>query len=425
MNIIDYKSGRLCMEKVNLQDVAAKYGTPVYCYSTQIIADNLHGWHNAMKSALPEGNFTVCYAVKANSNQAVLRLLGKLGAGADVVSIGEMYRAFRAGITPKRIVFSGVGKTVVELKRGIKNGLLLINIESESELDLVSQVATEAGKVADIAFRINPDVDAKTHAKITTGLKDNKFGIDIKKALALYARAASMPGINATGVAVHIGSQLTDLGPFEEAFRCVADLVKQLRAEGHTITKVDLGGGLGITYRDETPPDLSRYAALVKDIIAPLNAHVVVEPGRSVIGNAGVLLTRIVHEKQGEYKKFLIVDAGMNDLMRPALYDACHKIIPCNEPPADGKKEPVDIVGPVCETTDTFLIDEEMPVAVKTGDVLAILSAGAYGASMSSTYNTRPLAPEALVSDTQFDLIRKIQRMEDIADLDIIPDWLA
>jgi len=425
VSAIGYRSGALHMESASLESIAKKYGTPVYCYSTKQIVDNFHAWQAALRKIMPDDKFTICYACKANSNQAVIKLIGRLGAGADVVSGGELHRAFKAGIPAKKMVFSGVGKNESELTRAIRNGLMLINVESESELNLIAAIARKEERQVNIAFRINPNVDAKTHAKITTGLRDNKFGIDIGEAPALYDKAKAMPGILPNGIAVHIGSQLTDLAPFQEAFHAVAGLAAALRARGHAIATVDLGGGMGITYKDEAPADLDQYAALVRDIILPLDVHVVVEPGRSVVGNAGLLLTRVLHEKRGPRKKFLIVDAAMNDLLRPSLYGAHHPVIPCAEPKKGRAAAKCDIVGPVCETADTFLTDAEIPDDIAVGDLLAILVGGAYGAVMASNYNTRPLVPEVLVSDERFDLIRKVQTIDDIVNNDLIPAWLA
>ena len=424
MSFTGYKKGKLHMENVALEQVAGKYGTPVYCYSAEQLADNFHAYQKAMRDITSDDKFTICYACKANSNQAVLRLLARLGAGADTVSAGEMYRAFRAGIPADRIVLSGVGKSEEELTRAIKNELLQINVESVPELNLIAAISVRENKKARIAIRVNPDVDAKTHAKITTGLSENKFGIDIAAAPAIYRKARDMKGIDATGVAVHIGSQLTDLAPFEEAFKRVAKLVADLRAQGNVITTVDLGGGLGIQYKDETPPDIAKYAALVRDIILPLNVHVILEPGRSIVGNAGVLLTNVQYVKEGQGKKFLIVNAGMNDMMRPSMYDAYHAILPCNEAQPKALLTKYDVVGPVCESSDIFLADAEFPPQ-EAGALLSIMSSGAYGSSMSSTYNSRPLVPEVMISDDQFDLIRKPQTIEDIVNSDIIPDWLA
>ena len=424
MSFIGYKSGKLQMENVLLEQIAEKHGTPVYCYSAEQLADNFHAYQKVMRDITSDDKFTICYACKANSNVALIRLLSKLGAGADVVSNGEMYRAFKAGVKAKKMVFSGVGKTEAELTRAIKNDLLQINVESEPELNLISAISAKENKKTHIAFRVNPNVDAKTHAKITTGLSENKFGIDIEAAPALYRKAKDMAGIVPTGVAVHIGSQLTELAPFEEAFRRVAELVVELRHQGNVITTVDLGGGIGIRYKDETLPDLEKYAALIRDIILPLSGHVILEPGRSIVGNAGILLTRVLYVKEGNGKKFLIVDAAMNDLMRPSLYDAYHAILPCNEAPPKGLKVKYDVVGPVCETSDTFLTDEMFP-RMESGALLSIMTSGAYGASMSSNYNSRPTIPEVLTSDDQFDLIRKAQKIEDIVANDVLPEWLA
>ncbi len=424
MSFIGYKNGKLHMENVPLEQIAEKHGTPVYCYSAEQLADNFHTYQKAMRGITSDDKFTICYACKANSNQAIIRLLGRMGAGADVVSYGEMYRAFKAGIKAKKMVFAGVGKNEAELLKAIKNDILQINVESEPEMNLIAAIAHKESKQATIAIRVNPDVDAKTHAKITTGTSENKFGIDIKAAPALYAKAKSLPGLSPTGVAVHIGSQLTDLAPFEEAFKRVAELVTTLRAQGNTINTVDLGGGVGITYKDETPPDITKYAALIRDIILPLNVHVILEPGRSIAGNAGVLLTRLMYIKEGQAKKFLIVDAAMNDMMRPSMYDAYHPILPCNEAPPKAEKVQYDVVGPVCESSDTFITDGTFP-KMEPGALLSIMASGAYGASMSSNYNSRPLLPEVLVSDDQFDLIRKGQKIEDVIAADIIPEWLT
>ncbi|MBU6475321.1 MAG: diaminopimelate decarboxylase [Alphaproteobacteria bacterium] len=425
MTATSYKNGLLQMENVPLQRIAQKHGTPVYCYSTRQLADNFHAYQTALSDIMPEDKFTICYACKANSNQAILHLLGMLGAGADVVSGGEMYRAFKAGVTHDKMVFSGVGKTADEIVKAVRNDILQINVESEPELNLVSTLAAkESSAKAHIALRVNPDVDANTHEKITTGRSGNKFGIDIKAAPALYRRARDMAGLAPTGVAVHIGSQLMDLAPFAEAFKRVAELVNELRQQGNIITTVDLGGGLGVPYRGETPPDIKKYAGLIRDIILPLNVHVILEPGRSIAADAGVLLTRVRYIKESGDKRFLIVDAGMNDLARPALYDAYHAIMPCGEPAKGAVMTAYDVVGPVCETSDTFRTGAELP-RIDPDALLAIMTAGAYGASMASNYNTRPLPAEVLVSDEQFDLIRPAQKIEDIAAADVIPDWLA
>ncbi|MFN7112798.1 MAG: diaminopimelate decarboxylase [Alphaproteobacteria bacterium] len=416
-----YKNKKLHIEDVALESLAEKYGTPLYCYSAAQITQNFNAYRDAFLKVAAAEDFTICYATKANSNLAVLRLLGGLGAGADIVSGGEMARALAAGIPASKIVFSGVGKSEEELRAAIAKGIFQINVESEEELAQISALAVKLKKNVAVSIRVNPDVDAKTHAKITTGKKENKFGIDIDRAPALYKKALKMPGVNALGVAVHIGSQLTSLAPFKRAYERVAELVVKLRKQGNTITRVDLGGGIGITYKDETPPDLTFYALMVRDIIMPLNVHVVMEPGRSIVGNAGVLLTRVRSVKKGASKKFLILDAAMNDLMRPALYDAYHAIWPARQAPA---KELYDVVGPVCETGDTFHINEKLPV-LKAGDVVALMTSGAYGAVMSSNYNTRPLAPEVLVSGKKSALVRKPQTIQDLLKHDLIPEWLG
>jgi diaminopimelate decarboxylase len=424
MSFIGYKNGKLHMEGLAVDSIAEKFGTPVYCYSTEQIAENFNAYKKALGGVMPADKFTICYAMKANSNLAVIHLLARLGAGADVVSGGEMYRAFKGGVRAEKMIFSGVGKSDAEITKAVKNNILQINVESESEMNLIAEVAQREGKQPRIAFRVNPDVDAKTHAKITTGTSKNKFGVDIKQAPALYKKAKERGGLIPCGVAVHIGSQLTDLAPYREAYIRVAELVTDLRKQGHTITTVDLGGGIGITYKDEKLINMDDYAALIRDIILPLDVHVVIEPGRSIVGNAGILLTKVLHIKQGADKKFIIVDAAMNDLMRPSLYDAYHPIIPCNEASSATPKTPCEIVGPICESTDSFLTDPEFP-QVAQGEVLAIMVSGAYGAAMSNNYNSRPLAPEVLVSDDQSDLIRKPQKIEDVVANDIIPDWLA
>jgi len=420
MQTTRYVRNALHMEDVALEKIADKYGTPVYCYSAAQITHNYNAYRDAFARVTDLKNVTICYACKANSNIAVMRLLGKLGAGADIVSGGELARALAAKIPAKKIVFSGVGKSAEELETAIKKGIFQINVESEKELVLIDKLSTRLKKVTPVAIRVNPNVDAKTHAKITTGKKENKFGIDIDKAPALYKKALKMKGIAAVGVAVHIGSQLTAIAPFERAYQRVAALVRILRKQGNTITRVDLGGGLGITYKDETPPDLTFYALMVRDVIMPLNVHIVLEPGRSIVGNAGVLLTRVRHVKEGRDKKFLILDAAMNDLMRPALYDAYHAVLPLKKKTG---RVTYDVVGPVCETGDTFLMGEKLP-PMQAGDLAAIMSSGAYGAVMSSTYNTRPLAPEVLVHGRKFTLIRRVQTVADIIAQDIVPDWM-
>ncbi|MDE1153794.1 MAG: diaminopimelate decarboxylase [Micavibrio sp.] len=419
-NTTQYKNGRLFMENVDLAAVAEKVGTPAYVYSAGQLEANFNAYRHALSSVMSEKDFTLCYACKANSNLAVLSLLKNLGAGADIVSGGELARAIAAGVKPGKIVYSGVGKSEEELTEAIRRNIFQINVESEPELELISKIAVKLKKQVTVSIRVNPNVDAKTHAKITTGKKENKFGIDIKKAPALYARAKKLKNIHAAGVAVHIGSQLTSLAPFRRAYVRVAELVKTLRRQGHDISRVDLGGGLGITYKDETPPDLYLYALMIRDVITPLGVHIVLEPGRSIVGDAGVLLSRVVNIKHGDAKKFLILDAAMNDLMRPSLYDAYHAVLPHRE---KGKKAVYDVVGPVCETGDTFLTNETL-TELKAGDLVAIMTAGAYGAVMSSNYNTRPLAAEVMVKGKSFELVRKPQTVQDLVKNDRIPAWL-
>jgi diaminopimelate decarboxylase len=420
MDHFTYIDGQLHAEGVPLTRIAMQAGTPTYVYSTATLVHH----YRAFADAFAGQNATICYAVKANSNQAVITTLAREGAGADVLSEGELRRALAAGVPAAKIVFSGVGKSGHEITLALEAGVGQINVESEPELELISALAHARGTTAPIAVRVNPDVDAKTHEKITTGRKENKFGIDLSRAPEIYARAAALPGIDAVGVAVHIGSQLTDLAPFGDAFTLVAELVETLRGKGHNIRRLDLGGGLGIPYRDEVPPPPADYAALVKDTTGHLGVEVVLEPGRMIAGNAGILLTRVLYVKKGTAKSFVVVDAGMNDLMRPALYDAWHGIVPVVEPPADAPKAAADVVGPVCETTDIFGYDRLLPM-LKCDDLLAIRSAGAYGAVMASTYNTRPLVAEVLVKDDASAVIRSRQNVADLLGMDRIPAWLG
>ncbi len=421
MNHFDYQQGILHAEGVPLTRIAQEVGTPVYVYSSATLTRHYTVFADAFRAAGLEA--TVCYAVKANSNLAVIALLGRLGAGADVVSEGELRRALAAGIPPERIVFSGVGKTESELRFALETGIHEINVESESELRLLSRVTQEMGVTSEIAIRVNPDVDAKTHEKISTGRKENKFGIDIDRAEDIYALAGSLPGLVPVSVAVHIGSQLTDLEPYRQAFRRVASLVERLRAQGHAIRRVDLGGGLGIPYNAEQPPLPDAYAAMAAEEIGHLNCGIMLEPGRMIVGNAGILLSRAVVVKPGEAKRFLILDAAMNDLIRPALYNGHHGLRPVMEPSADAPLMPVDVVGPVCESGDTFAKDRLLP-PIEEGDLVAFSSAGAYGAVMASNYNTRLLVPEVLVDGDRYAVIRPRQTYEDLIGMDRIPDWL-
>jgi diaminopimelate decarboxylase len=420
MDHFTYRDGALHAEGVPLARIAEAVGTPAYVYSSATLVHH----YRTFAAAFADRRATVCYAVKANSNQAVLRTLAREGAGADVLSEGELRRALAAGIAPERIVFSGVGKTRAEIALALETGVGQINVESEPELDLISEIAAAAGRPAPVALRVNPDIDARTHEKITTGRRENKFGIDISRAAEVYGRAAALPGIAVVGIAVHIGSQLTDLAPFRDAFRRVAELARALRAAGHDIRRLDLGGGLGVPYRDETPPSPAEYARAVEEATGTLGVEVVLEPGRLIAANAGVLLTRVLYVKRGEARTFVVVDAGMNDLLRPALYGAWHAIVPVAERPADAPTAPVDMVGPVCETGDIFARDRAMPV-LKSAELLAIRTAGAYGAVMASTYNTRPLAPEVLVKDDAYAVIRPRQVIDDILAQERLPEWLA
>ncbi len=419
MDHFQYRHGHLHAEDVALSDIAATVGTPFYCYS----AATLTRHYQLFTAALTPMPHLVCFAIKSLSNIAVLKLLGDLGAGMDVVSIGEYHRARAAGVPGSRIVFSGVGKTRDEMRTALQGGIRQFNVESEPELRALSQVASALGVTAPIALRVNPDVDAKTHAKIATGKKENKFGIPITRAPAIYAEAAALPGIQIVGIDVHIGSQLTELAPFELAFQKIADLTRTLRDQGHTITRLDLGGGLGIPYMrsNEAPPLPMDYGAMIKRTLGHLDCEIEIEPGRLISGNSGILVSRVIYTKQGEGRDFLILDAAMNDLVRPSMYDAHHDIIPVIETSAI--PQPFDVVGPVCETGDTFARARNLP-PLNEGDLVAFRSAGAYGAVMASEYNTRPLVPEVLVRQDHFAVIRARPTFEDILNRDSIPEWL-
>ena len=416
-----YKNGQLMAEDVALADIAAAVGTPFYAYSAATLTRHYQLFTEAL-SPLPHN---VCFAIKSLSNLAVLKLLGDLGAGMDVVSGGEYLRAKAAGVPGERIVFSGVGKTRDEMRMALTGGVRQFNVESEPELLALSAVATELGLTAPITLRINPDVDAKTHEKIATGKKENKFGIPISKAREVYAQAARLPGLQVVGIDVHIGSQLTELAPFEAAFSKVAELTEQLRADGHTITRLDLGGGLGIPYTrsNEAPPLPLDYGALIKRTLGHLGCEIEIEPGRLISGNSGVLVSEVIYVKRGEDRTFLIVDAAMNDLVRPSMYGAHHDIVPLVEAEAGAEMQDYDVVGPVCETGDTFAKARALP-ALAAGDLLAFRSAGAYGAVMASEYNTRPLVPEVLVQGDHFAVIRARPTFDEILKRDTIPAWL-
>ncbi len=416
-----YRDGHLHAEDVPLADIAATVGTPFYCYSTATLTRHYRLFQEAL-SPLPH---TICFAIKSLSNLAVLKTLGDLGAGMDVVSGGEYLRAKAAGIPGERIVFSGVGKTREEMRMALQGGIRQFNVESEPELRALSDVATSLNMTAPITIRVNPDVDAKTHEKIATGKKENKFGIPIARATEVYAEAARLSGIEVIGIDVHIGSQLTDLAPFEQAYLKVADLTLALRAEGHNIRRLDLGGGLGIPYTrsNDAPPLPLDYGALIKRTVGHLGCEIEIEPGRLISGNAGVLVSRVIYVKNGEDRDFLILDAAMNDLIRPSMYGAHHDIIPVVEPAAATELQPYDVVGPVCETGDTFAKARPLPPMAE-GYLVAFRSAGAYGAVMASEYNTRPLIPEVLVNADHFAVIRARPTFDEILNRDTIPPWL-
>ncbi|MDR6101132.1 diaminopimelate decarboxylase [Agrobacterium larrymoorei] len=421
MNHFHYIDGVLHAENVPVPEIAKAVGTPFYVYSTA----TLERHYKVFSQALSDVDAMVCYAMKANSNQAVLKTLAKLGAGIDVVSGGELRRALAAGVPASRIMFSGVGKTPAEMDLALEAGIYCFNVESEPELEVLNLRAVKAGKKAHVSFRINPDVDAKTHAKISTGKKENKFGISYRRARAVYAHAATLPGIDVSGIDMHIGSQITELQPFEDAFRLLRELVESLRADGHTISHVDIGGGLGIPYKDDNnpPPLPDAYAHIVKNELKSLNCKIVTEPGRLIVGNAGILVTEVLYVKDGGEKAFVIVDAAMNDLIRPTLYEAYHGIRPVVQPSADAARIKADVVGPVCETGDYLALDREM-AAPEPGDLIAVSSAGAYGAVQAGTYNSRLLVPEVLVNGDQFHVIRPRGTYEELIALDSVPAWL-
>jgi diaminopimelate decarboxylase len=421
MNHFDYRNGVLHAEAVNLIELAEAVGTPFYCYSTA----TLERHYRVFSDAFADQKALVCYAMKANSNQSVLRTLAKLGAGADVVSGGELKRALAAGILPEKILFSGIGKTETELRAALAHDILCINVESEPELELLSRLANETGRTARISVRVNPDVDSGSHAKISTGKSENKFGIPLAQARAVYARAAKLPGIVVTGVDVHIGSQITDLVPLEAAFRLLTEFVQTLRADGHTISHVDFGGGLGIPYYMDraAPPTPSAYAAMVKRVTHNLGCTLMFEPGRMIVGNAGILVTRVIYMKHGEARNFVIIDAAMNDLIRPTLYEAHHDILPVVAAAAGAPKITADVVGPVCESGDYLALGRSMPEP-KSGDLLAIMTAGAYGAVQSGSYNTRALIPEVLVKGDRYAVVRPRVEVEALIAMDKAAPWL-
>lgn len=421
MNHFQYIDGVLHAENVPVPEIAKAVGTPFYVYSTA----TLERHYKVFSDAFADVDSMVCYAMKANSNQAVLATLAKLGAGIDVVSGGELRRALAAGVPASRIMFSGVGKTVAEMDFALEAGIYCFNIESEPELKVLNLRAVKAGKKAHVSFRINPDVDAGTHAKISTGKKENKFGISYERARAVYKHAATLPGIHVSGIDMHIGSQITELQPFEDAFRLLRELVEALRGDGHTISHVDIGGGLGIPYRDDNnpPPLPDAYAHIVKNELKSLDCKIVTEPGRLIVGNAGILVTEVIYVKDSGDKTFVIVDGAMNDLIRPTLYEAYHGIRPVVQPAADCPRIKADVVGPVCETGDYLALDREM-AAPQPGDLIAVSSAGAYGAVQAGTYNSRLLVPEVLVKGNQFHVVRPRGTYEQLIALDSVPAWL-
>jgi diaminopimelate decarboxylase len=421
MHYFAYRDGGLHAEAVDIAALAQDVGTPFYCYSTA----TLERHYRVFAEAFADVPSLVCYAVKANSNQAVIATLARLGAGADVVSGGELRRARAAGIPGKKIMFSGIGKTEDELALAIDEDILCVNVESEPELDLLSQIASSKDCTIDISIRVNPDIDARTHAKIATGKSENKFGIPISRAREVYRHAAQLKGIRVAGVDMHIGSQITELSPFADAFALLSDFVRELRSDGHTISHVDLGGGLGIPYREgnETPPDPAAYAKVVKEATRDLGCKLIFEPGRLIVGNAGILVTRVIYIKRGEAKTFVIVDAAMNDLIRPTLYEAHHDIIPVRQPTAGGRWIRADVVGPVCETGDYLALNRDLPEPAP-GDLLAVMTAGAYGAVQAGTYNTRALVPEVLVRDDSWSLVRPRLEVDALIELDRLPPWL-
>lgn len=420
MSFFHYQAGQLQAEQVALARIADAVGTPFYCYSDGA----LRAAYEEFATAFAGRPTTICYSLKANNNLAILRTLAGLGAGADVVSEGELRCALAAGVTPDKIVFAGVGKTAPEMAAGLDADIRQFNVESLPELHLLDRVALDRGRRARVALRINPDVDARTHAHISTGKAENKFGIELGHAHAAYAEAARLPGIEVTGLAVHIGSQLTDIEPYRVAFAKVAALTTELRQAGLPIRELDLGGGLGIAYGEERAPSIAEYAAAVAATVGPLGLPLIFEPGRRIVGNAGILVTRVIYVKEGVSRNFLIVDAAMNDLMRPALYDAYHAIIPVAEPPSDAPARRFDVVGPICESTDRLAEQRAMP-PISAGDLLAICSTGAYGAVMASTYNLRRPAPEVLVRGHEFAIVRRRPDYQDIMDRDSLPRWLA
>jgi diaminopimelate decarboxylase len=419
MNPFHHKDGELYAEDIPLRRIAEEVGTPCYVYSSAAITERYERYAKSLSGL----NARIYYSVKANSNQAVIATLGKLGAGADVVSVGEMYRALKAGIAAKDVVFAGVGKTRDEMVAALKAGIHQFNVESRGELLTLNETAVSLGTRAPTVLRINPDVDAKTHAKISTGKSENKFGIDIAHAAEIYAEAAKLPGIEIIGLACHIGSQLLDIAPYRSAFSKLADLTRQLRGSGLKVSRIDLGGGIGVSYRGEQTISVDDYTTAVMETVGNLGVQLEMEPGRSIVADAGLLLAKVINVKAGISRKFVIVDAAMNDLIRPALYDAYHEILPLRAPDSDAPVERVDVVGPICESGDLFAEQRPMP-PVAPGDLVAFCTAGAYGAVMAGTYNTRPLAPEVMVKGGEFQVVRPRPSYDTLIGQDVVPSWL-
>jgi diaminopimelate decarboxylase len=419
MSHFHYAGGTLHAEGVPLDRLAAEVGTPFYCYSSAVLSERYHAFTRSFDGR----RAMICYSLKANSNQAVIATLAKLGAGADVVSEGEMRRALAAGIPASHIVFAGVGKTEREMAAGLDAAIHQFNVESLPELQALDRVARDKGKRARVALRVNPDVDARTHKKIATGKAENKFGVELGRAREIYAQGSAMAGIEMRGLAVHIGSQLTDLSPYRAAFSKIAALCAELRSDGKIVETLDLGGGIGIAYRDEAAPAIEDYGRVVDETVGNLGCHLVFEPGRWIVGPAGLLVTRVIYVKQGVERSFVIVDAAMNDLIRPTLYDAYHPILPVKEPASDAAVKRFDVVGPICETGDFFAHERPLP-PLAAGDLLALTQAGAYGAVMASTYNSRPLVPEVLVRGKDHGIVRARPSYDDIIQMDSLPPWL-
>ena len=422
MHHFHYRGGVLHAEDVSVAQLAAEVGTPFYCYSTA----TLERHYRVLAEAFAGQNALICYAVKANSNQAVLRTLARCGAGMDVVSEGELRRALGAGVPAAKIIFAGVGKSREEIAFALEQDVLSFNVESEPELKVLSEEAVRLGRTARIALRVNPDVDAKTHAKISTGKAENKFGVPYAQAPRLYAEARTLKSIEVAGIHMHIGSQITELEPFRNAFRLLRELAQALIRDGHPIRHLDIGGGLGVPYvsEGEVAPPPSAYAAVAKEMLGDLGLKLILEPGRVIVGNAGILVTRVLYAKEGVDKTFTVVDAAMNDLIRPTLYEAQHEIWPVLQ--EKGGMPPIvqDLVGPVCETGDYLALDRPLP-PLQPGDLVAVMTAGAYGAVMASTYNTRLLVPEVLVNAESWCVVRPRGTYDDLIGLDRVPDWIA